>query len=166
MLRNLGLFSFLALSIMLSPHSAKAMGEGVLAQTGQYTFFIKPQPGSHMSYYQKLVPCVAAETVSIPRPAVQRYPLPYPVKRYLPVIISEKPVGCAAKAGSCIECYPLESSRSERKEIWPPNIKPVRIRTPEFYPREVTRRILLPQWFSVTEYPLPPRPPAKIRTDG
>ena len=81
MLRNLSLFFFLILSFILSPYSAKAMGEDVLAQTGQYTFFIKPHPGACMTYNQKMVPCVATQTIPIPRPVVQTYPVPFPVKR-------------------------------------------------------------------------------------
>jgi hypothetical protein len=168
MLRNLSLFFFLVLPLMLWPHSVKAMGEDVLAQTGQYTFFINPHPGSCMIYYQKMVPCVATETIPIPRPLVQTYPAPFPVKRRVPVVVSEEPVGCAVGAGPCVECYPHPSCRPETKEIWPPEIMPVSITSPAFTPRHVTRKIIRPQWFLVTEHPvLPvPKPIRKLRTGG
>ena len=168
MLRNLSLFFFLILPFILSPHLARAMGEGILAQTGQYTFFIKPHPGSCMIYQQKPVPCVATQTIPIPRPVVQTYPAPFPVKRKAPVVVSEKPVGCAFGAGPCVECYPHPSSRPGIKEIWPPEIKLVPITSPAFTPRHVTRKILRPQWFLVTEHPVMPvpKPIRKVRTGG
>ena len=168
MLINFSLFFFLILSFILSPCSAKAMGEDVLAHTGQYTFFIKPHPGACMTYHQKMVPCVATQTIPIPRAAVQTYPVPFPVKRSLPVVASEKPVGCAFGAGPCTECYPHPSSRPGIKEIWPPQIRPVSITGPEFTPHHVTRKIILPQWFLVTEHPVPPvpKPVRKVGTGG
>jgi hypothetical protein len=158
MLRNLSLFFFLILPFVLSPYSAKATGEDVLAQTGQYTFFIKPHPGTCMTYHQKMVPCVATQTVPIPRPVVQTYPVPFPVKRRVPVVISEEPVGCAFGAGPCVECYPSPSSRPQIKEIWPPEIRPVSITSPAFTVRHVTRKIMLPQWSLFTEHPAVPVP--------
>ncbi len=168
MLHNFGLFFFLIFSIALLPFSVKAMGEDVLAHTGQYTFFITPHPGACMTYYQKMVPCVAAKTIPIPRPVVQTYPLPFPVKQKLPVVVSEKPVGCAANADSCVECYPQPSYKPGVTEVWPAQIKPVRISSPEFTPRPVTRKIVMPQWFLVTDHPVPPapKPPMKVRTGG
>lgn len=168
MLRNLSLFFFLTLFFILSPCSAKAMGEDVLAQTGQYTFFIEPCPGAHMTYYQKMVPCVATQTIPIPRSVVQTYPAPFPVKRGVPVVISEEPIGCALGAGPCVECYPRPSSRPGIKQIWPPEIMPVSIKGPVFTPRNVTHKIMRPQWFLVTERPVPPvpKPIRKLRTGG
>jgi len=167
MLHSLSLFFFLIFCTAFLPCSANAMGEDVLSLTGQYTFFINPHPGSCMTYYQKMVPCVATKTIPIPRSVVQRYPLPFPVKQGLPIVISEEPVGCAANCAPCVECYPKPSSKRGVKEIWPPQIKPVPISGPEFIPRQVTNRIMLPQWFLVTEHPVPPRrPPMKVRTGG
>jgi hypothetical protein len=168
MLRNLSLFFFLILPFILSPYSAKAMGEDVLAHTGQYTFFINPHPGACMTYHQRMVPCVATQTVMIPRPVVQTYPTPFPVKRRLPVIVSETPVGCAFGSGPCVECYPHPSRRREIREIWTPEIKPVSITSAAFTPRQVTRKIVLPQWFLVSEDPVVPvsRPIRKAGTGG
>jgi len=158
MLRNLSLFFFLILPFMLSPHSAKAMGEDVLAQTGQYTLFIKPHPGACMIYQQKMVPCVATQTIPISRPVVQTYPAPFPVKRRLPVVVSEKPVGCALGAGPCVECYPRPSCRPGIREVWLPELRPVSITSPAFTPRHVTHKIIRPQWHLVTEHPVMPAP--------
>jgi hypothetical protein len=168
MSRNLSLFFFLILPLILSPYSAKAMGEDVLAHTGQYTFFIKPHPGSCITYHQKMVPCVATQTITIPRPVVQTYPTPFPVKRKLPVIVSERPVGCAFGAGPCVECYPHPSSKREIKEVLTPEIMPVSITSPAFTPHQVTRKIVLPQWFLVSEHPVVPvsRPIRKVGTGG
>lgn len=167
MSHNFSLFFFLIFSISLLPFPVRAMGEDVLAQCGQYSFFIKPHPGACMTYHQKMVPCVAEKNIPIPRPVVQTYPLPFPVKRGLPVVVSEKPVGCAANADSCLECYPQPSCKPGIKESWPAQIKPIRISSPEFSPRHVTRKIMLPQWFLVTDHPVPaPKPPIKVRTGG
>jgi hypothetical protein len=158
MLRKLSLFFFLILPFMLSPHLAIATGEAVLAQTGQYTFFINPHPGSCMIYRQEMVPCVATQTIPIPRRVVETYPVPFPVKRKAPVVVSQEPVGCAFGAGPCVECYPQPSRHKETREIWPPGIKPVSITSPAFTPRHVTRKITRPQWFLVTEHPVMPFP--------
>jgi len=168
MSRNLSLFFFLVLPFILSPYSANAMGEDVLAHTGQYTFFVKPHPGACMTYHERMVPCVATQTVPISRPVVQTFPVPFPVKRSLPVVASEKPVGCAFGAGPCVECYPHPSSRPGVKEIWPPELVPVSIASPAFAPHHVTRKIVLPQWFLVTEHPVAPfpKPVRKLRPDG
>ena len=166
MLQNLRLFFFLVLSLVLLPSSIMAMGEDILGMSGQYTFFIKPHPGSHITYYQRMVPCVATKPVPVPGPVVQTFPVPFPVKRGLPAVISEVPVGCAIGAGECVDCYPRPSRRPATKEIWVPQPLPISVRGMEFIPRPVTNRIILPQWFAVTEQPVAPRPVRKVGTGG
>ena len=161
---NLLFISALILTFLSTP--AWATGEEILAHSGQYTFFIKPVPGSHTTYHQKLVPCVATLTVPVPRRVAYTYPVPVPVRRHLPTVISETPMGCAEGQAPCVECFPQPSRRSASKDIWPPNFIPVRVPGMEFTPRDVTRRIKLPQWFEVTEQPSMPRKIRKVASDG
>ncbi|MBI5251413.1 MAG: hypothetical protein HY912_18145 [Desulfomonile tiedjei] len=142
---------------------AFSYGENILAATGQYTFFIKPEPGSCTTYYQKMVPCVAKDIVPVPKRVSQTYPVPVPSIRNIPTVIHETPVGCACGAGPCVECFPRPSVRNASKEAILPRMVPVRVPGVEFVPREVTRRVMLPQWFAVTEEPLPPKQVRKIR---
>ena len=148
----------------LSPASQVfAFGEGVLALTGQYTFFIRPVPGWDVTFYQKLVPCVAEETIPVARRVVQTYPLPIPAMQRQPITIAETPVGCAEGSGPCVECYPKPSSRSASKDVVGPRVVPVGVPGIELNPKHVTRRVMLPQWFAVTEEPKHPRKVSKVR---
>ncbi len=142
---------------------AFSFGENILAATGQYTFFIKPQPGSHTTYYQKMVPCVAKDIVPVPKRVSQTYPVPVPSIRNMPTVMHETPVGAACGAGPCIDCFPKPSVKNASKEMILPRMVPVRVPGVEFVPREVTRRVMLPQWFAVTEEILPPKQVRKVR---
>ncbi len=142
---------------------ALAFGEGVLALTGQYTFFIRPVPGWDVTFYQKLVPCMAQETVPVPRRVVQTYPLPIPRMQRQPITITETPVGCAEGAGPCVECRPMQSHRPATRDVAAPAIVPVGVPGIEVTPKHVTRPVMLPQWFAVTEEPRDIRKVSKVR---
>ena len=113
--------SLIVLSVALSS-SAHALGEDILAHTGQYTFFIKPDPTSCVTYYQRMVPCVEKKTIPVARRIVETFPVPVPVKRKHPVLLSETPVGCAIGAGPCIECFPKPSCRPGVKDVLVPRV--------------------------------------------
>lgn len=166
MLKHFNLMCLVALVITLTTSPCLAMGEEILAHTGQYTFFIKPVPGSHTTYYQKAVPCVADVMVPVPRRVSNTYPVPVPVRRHLSVIVSQTPMGCAEGAGPCVECYPRPSRTGGSAEVVVPNFIPVRVPGTQFVPRQVTRRIKLPQWFEVTEEARMPKPIRKVASDG
>lgn len=153
----------LALCSLCLASQVFAFGEDVLGLTGQYTFFIRPVPGWDVTFYQKMVPCVKQDTISIPRRVVQTYPVPVPAVQRQPVTITETPVGCAQGAGPCVECYPMPSSRPALKDIVTPRIVPVGVPGIELTPRDVTHRVMLPQWFAVTEEAKPPRKVSKVR---
>jgi hypothetical protein len=166
MLKHFNVMCLVALSVALMNSPCGAMGEEILAHTGQFTFFIKPVPGSHTTYYQRTVPCVASVMVPVPRHVTNTYPVPVPVRRHLPVMVSETPMGCAEGQGPCVECYPRPSRMSASREVWAPNIIPVSVPGTQFVPKHVTRRIKLPQWFEVTEEPSMPKPIRKVASDG
>jgi hypothetical protein len=153
------------LSLVSVPYAC-AFGEDILAHSGQYTFFIKPDPGSCTTYYQKMVPCLAKETVPVPRPAVLVYPVPVPTPQKRPIIVSESPVGCAEGSGPCVECFPQATCKPARKEVMVPRPIPVPVPGTQVVPQCVTRPVLRPQWFAVTEIPAPPQPIRKVGTGG
>lgn len=157
---------FSAILILLVSAPAHAEGEAMLALTGQYTFFIKPEPGSCVTYYQKMVPCVLKETVLVPKRVVQTFPMPFTSKRAKSVLRHETPVGCAEGAGPCLQCYPRPSCRSAMTHVQVPVMKPVRVRGLEAVPKCVTRRVMRPQWFQVTETPKPLRKVRKVHRGG
>jgi hypothetical protein len=142
---------------------ALAFGENVLALTGEYTFFIRPVPDWDVTFYQKLVPCVAQETIPVPRRVVETYPLPIPRMQRQPITITETPVGCAQGAGPCVDCSPRPSSRRATRDVAAPMIVPVGVPGIEVTPKHVTRRVALPQWFAVTEEPRNLRKVSKVK---
>lgn len=161
MARNLSAIVFVVLLAAFATAPGHAVGEDFLALQGQYTFFIQPDPTSHVTYYQRLVPCIETKTVPIPRRIVETFPVPVPDRRRQPIIVSETPVGCAEGSGPCVECFPRPSTRPGVKEVTVPRYLPVRVPGIAMVPRDVTRRVMRPQWFAVRELPKPP--PAKIR---
>ncbi len=163
MSKNLKLFIIvLVLSVGFSS-AASAMGEEVLATSGQYSFFINPCPTSGMTYYQKMVPCVIKETVQVPRRVFENYVVPVPTRQQVPTLITEAPVGCPEGACHDATCYPRPSQRSGSREIWGPRMMTVRVPNIQFTPKEITRRVMLPQWFAVTEEPRPRERSAKCK---
>lgn len=165
MLKRFNIFCLAALAMTFMTSPCQAMGEDILAHTGQYTFFIKPVPGSHTTYYQKAVPCVADVMAPVPRRVTNTYPVPVPVRRHSSVVVSETPMGCAEGQGPCVECFPRPSRRGGTGEVWAPNFIPVSVPGKQFVPKHVTRRIKLPQWFEVTEDPGMPKPIRKVTSD-
>jgi hypothetical protein len=164
MRKMLSVISSLVLLLVCLSSQAFGFGEDVLAASGQYTFFIKPCPGSDVTYYQKMVPCVLTEEVPVPRPVAPVFPVPVPTVRNQPVTRTETPVGCAQGVSPCIECRPMPSTAPGSGEVVLPPAAPFRV--PGFEPafQTVKRRIMLPQWFAVTEEPrqvrkVAPRPP-------
>lgn len=145
---------------------AFAFGEPILALSGQYTFFTNPCPGSHTTYYQKMVPCVAKETIWVPRKVVNTYPVPVASIRREPVTISETPVGCPHGSSDCVECAPRPSRYHLVKEVVGPRPVPTPITDIALVPRTVTRRVMLPQWFEVIEQAKPPKPIRKVGHSG
>jgi len=151
--------------IAFSTH-ALAAGEDILAHTGEYTFFIQPEPGSCETYYQKMVPCIAKETIMVPKKVTLSFTVPVPSKQGLPVLRTETPVGCATGSGPCVDCYPKPSCRPALKEIPVPKPRIVRIPTIELVPKCVERRVMLPQWFKVKDEPRPPKKIRKVPSRG
>jgi hypothetical protein len=153
MRKILSVISFLVFLILCLATQALAFGEDILAASGQYTFFIKPCPGSNVTYYQKMVPCVATDEIAVPRRVAPVFPVPVPTVRNQPVTRMETPVGCAQGASPCVECRPRPSSASASAEVVLPRMVPFGV--PGFEPtfKTVKRKIMLPQWFAVTEQP-------------
>ncbi len=164
MSKKLLMIILLLLFHSLSPTSqVLAFGEDILGLTGQYTFFIRPVPGWDVTFYQKMVPCVAQDTVPVARRVVERYPLPIPAMQRQPTTVTEIPVGCAQGSGPCVECMPMPSSRPGSKDLATPVVVPVGVPGIELAPKSVTRPVMLPQWFAVTEEPRNPRKVSKVR---
>jgi len=161
MARNLPIIVFVALLAAFATSLAHAVGEDLLALQGQYTFFIKPDPTSHTTYYQKLVPCVETKPMLFPRKIVETFPVPMPGRLKQPVIVTETPVGCAEGSGPCVQCFARPSSRPGTKDVTVPRFVPVRVPGIVMVPQCVTRRVVRPQWFAVQERPKPQ--PARIR---
>lgn len=166
MLRRAPLFLLVTLFSLAMTSQALSFGEDILAFSGQYTFFIRPEPASGITYYQKMVPCVAEETIPVPRRIAPVFPLPVPVGRRQPVTIFERPVGCAEGAEKCVQCFPRAVSKRGTVEVIGPRMIPVAVPGIEIAPRTMTRRVMRPQWFEVTESPLPPRPIRKVPVGG
>lgn len=166
MLKKLSVLFVAVISLVILSSAALAEGEAILALTGQYTFFIKPEPGSCDTYYQKMVPCVLERTIPVPRRVVPVYPVPVAAKRRVPVLRSEIPVGCADGEGPCLHCYPKPSCRPATIDVVGPVPKPVRVPGVEIRPKCVKERVMRPQWFKVTEEPRPQKRPRKIRFGG
>lgn len=143
-----------------------AAGEGVLALKGEYTFFIKPEPGSCVTYYQKMVPCIAKETVLVPKRVFRTVPLPVPVLQKQPILRSEIPIGCAEGAGPCVECAPKPVCRPAYKDALAPRMIPIRVPEVQLVPKCITRRVMRPQWFLVNEDPRPPKHVRKVGSGG
>lgn len=156
MRKMLSAISSLTLVFLCVAPQAFAFGEGVLAASGQYTFFIKPAPGSHVTYYQKMVPCVVTEEISVPRRVAPVFQVPVPTLRNQPVVRTEVPVGCAVGQSPCIECRPRPSTMAASAQQVVPRMVPFRVPGIEPVPKTVKRKIMLPQWFAVTEQPKPP----------
>jgi len=153
MRKMLSASSALVLLVLCLASQAFGFGEDILAASGQYTFFIKPCPGSSVTYYQKMVPCVLTEEIAVPRRVAPVFPVPIPVARNQPVTRMETPVGCAQGASPCIECRAQPSAVSANGEVVTPRMAPFRVPGVEPAFRTVKRRIMLPQWFAVTEQP-------------
>jgi hypothetical protein len=161
--------TIILLAVALCPivcSGAHAAGEDVLAASGQYTFFIKPEPCSPTTYYQKLVPCVVKQTIPVPRRVVQTYQVPMAALQNTPVLRTETPVGCADGQDACIDCFPKPKEQRGVKQMPVPRLRPVRVETIEYVPKEVTKRVFLPQWFRVDEMPLPQKPVRKVGPRG
>ena len=153
MRKTLSAISSLVFVLLCLSSQAFGFGEDVLAASGQYTFFIKPCPGSNVTYYQKMVPCVMTEEVPVLRPVAPVFPVPFSAVQRQPVTRMETPVGCAQGSSPCIECRPRPSSVSASGEVVMPRMAPFKV--PGFEPafKTVKRKIMLPQWFAVTEQP-------------
>lgn len=150
-----------ALALVTAAVPALAAGEDILAASGRYTFFIKPDPASCVTFHQKMVPCIERKTVGVPRTVVETYPLPVPSRQKQRVLVTETPVGDACGVTPCINCFPKPVCKPGTTDVIVPSIVPIRIPTLVIQPKCVERRIKLPQWFAVEEQPLPP--PQKVR---
>ncbi len=144
------------LTVILSS-GALADGEAILALTGQYTFFIKPEPGTCETYYQKMVPCVLKKEIPVPRRVVPAYPVPFSAERGVPALRSEIPVGCPDGVGPCLECFPRPSHRPVTLDMVVPVMRRVPVPDLVFQPKSVFKRVMRPQWFKVKEEPRPLR---------
>ncbi len=141
----------LCATALLGTPDVYALGEDVLAATGQYTFFIKPRCGPNATYYQKMVPCVITEECPIPVPVVDRYGVPYPDTRKQRVTRHEIPLGCALGQKPCIDCFPKPSRVNGFRDVVVPGNIPVAIGSYAPKPNTTVRPIMLPQWFAVYE---------------
>jgi hypothetical protein len=135
----------------LSCGAAHAVGEDILAHTGQYTFFVKPNPCVPVTYHQKTVPCRVTRTAPMVRIRQAAYYLPVPVIAGQRTMIRETPIACPGDADPCVACFPKVSRTPGLSEA--PVPRPVRVRFPEvdIVPQCVTRRVNLPRWFMVEE---------------
>ena len=166
MLKKLSVLCLAIISLVILSTVAQAEGEAILALTGQYTFFIKPEPGSCDTYCRKLVPCVLERTIPVPRRVAPVYPVPVSAKRRVPALRSEIPVGCADGSGPCLQCFPKPSCRPVTRNMVVPVPKPVRVPGIRLEPKCVKERVMRPQWFKVTEEPRPLKRPRKVRYGG
>ncbi len=130
--------------------NAVAFGEGVLAQTGQYTFFIKPDPCSPVTLYQRMVPCVKRECKPIPRTVVENHIVPVPSERRHRMGLKEIPVGCPKGLNKCETCFPQPRQYAGWKRMMVPKGMRVPVKTTIYQPRIIDRRTTRPQWFAVT----------------
>ncbi len=157
--------AFLLIAAALANPIAHAEGEGILALTGEYTFFLKPKPGCTPTYYQKMVPCVERTCELVPRRVTQTYPVPVPYRNRVPTLVCETPLGGAKGEGDCLKCFPPCTKRVEVKECVVPRMVPTPFQDVVFDRRMVCRPTMRPQWFEVSEHPMPCPPPAvKVRT--
>lgn len=162
MYRNLVRFVGVVILLLIYIGPVHPFGEDVLTRCGEYTFFINPHPGSHVTYYKKMVPCRAEKTIPVPRRIFQTYFVPVPRLRPEPILISETPIGHAKGEGAHVRCFPRPSVRPGTKEVVAPRMAQVRVPELVPQPRTVVKRVMLPQWFAVQE--LPKRPPIKVRS--
>jgi hypothetical protein len=161
MCRNLVRFACLVILSLTCCGQVQAVGEDVLARCGEYTFFINPNPGSHVTYYKRMVPCRAEKTIPVPRRVFQTYFVPVAQIIGRPMLISETPIGHAKGVGPHVQCFPGPRVTPAIKEVIEPRPVPVRVPDLVLQPRRVVRPVMLPQWFAVQEHPKPP--PAKVR---
>lgn len=155
-----------AVLIVAFTGAVTAEGEGILAMTGQYTFFIRPECGSGETYYQKLVPCRLEETIPVPVPVTPKFLVPHASIRGVHVMRSEIPVGCAEGAGPCLECFPKPIRYPAVNPAVIPITPPVGVRDLEFRPMTVIRTVWKPQWFKVVDEVKDPRKAGKVRHGG
>ena len=157
-------WSLVLASIMLSlaaSTAAHAVGEDILAVSGQYTFFIKPDPSSCTTYYQKMVPCIKKQNVPVAVGSVPVYPVPIPMPRPKRIMVQETPVGHVKGAGPCLRCRPSPCRTPMVKDVFPPVPVPIPVPGLSIEPKCVARPVMRPQWFKVDELPMPP--PRKVR---
>lgn len=147
---------FTAYGVLLFNSISFAYGEDVLSQTGQYNFFIKPKPKKHVTYYQKMVPCVARKTIAEPREVIRSFPVPAPAIRSRPVLIMETPVGIADGEGPCVTCKGKVSWSREHRDMVAPEFTTVHVPGTVSIPKCVTFKTMRPQWFKVEEMNGPP----------
>ena len=157
-------------SYLMCAQSVFSYGEDLLAHTGEYTFFITPNPVTCVTYRKRLVPCVVKETIPVAQRYAMTYPIPFPGKQRVPVVVQETPVGCAAGSGPCTTCTPKCFTSSGILYKKTPRIIPVTITGKRYMPQCVTKRVMLPQWYVVEEFPKPPprkiQPVYKVRPNG
>jgi len=167
MLGNLRCILLACFALVTTAAPAFSFGEDVLAACGRYTFFIRPDCTSGVTFYQKMVPCIERKPVGVPRPVVETYPLPVPTRQGQRVLVTETPVGDACGITPCINCIPKPVFKPGTQDVIVPSIVPVGIPDLAIRPKLVNRRIKLPQWFAVEEHPMgPPRGVRKVHNPG
>jgi hypothetical protein len=143
--------------------SAFAFGEDVLAHTGEFTFFIKPDPGSCKTYTQKMVPCVEKKTVPVVKLINKTYPVPVPKGVIKPTKICENPMAEKGKP-QCVQCFPKSRVQGSSKKLVRPQMIPVTTPGMVIAPKCVTKKTMKPVWFEFKESPAPPRMrPRKVK---
>ncbi len=156
--------AFMVVAFLSAGCLVHAEGEDTLALTGEYTFFLKQVPGCTPTFYQKMVPCVEKICEPVPRRVVHTYPVPVPVRQKIPTLVCETPLGCAQGEGPCLRCMPPCTKRVEIKECVVPQITPVQFNDVAFDRRTIRRPTMRPQWFQVSESPMPCHPrPTKVK---
>jgi hypothetical protein len=137
----------------MSCGAAHAVGEDILAHSGQYTFFVKPNPCAPVTYHQKTVPCMVTRDVPTVRMRQVTYHLPVPLIVGRRVMIRETPIACPADRDPCVRCLPKVSTHPGVGTTVEPRPARVQFTDPVVVPQCVTRRVNLPRWFMVEEIP-------------
>lgn len=163
---NIGVVLIVTLVWAFVPSSvAQGYGEGVLALTGQYTFFVKPYPGQPITHYQKVVPCVSRKSLQNLRPHYTTVHVPYGARRKQPIIVVETPLSMGHGPDPSITCLPKPRQHSMWTDVEVPRTRPTRVRILAPSSSMVSRRIVMPYWFEVREE-LRPSPVLKTPSVG
>jgi hypothetical protein len=106
------------------------------------------------SYVTRMVPCVKTELVPEVQPCSVVVPETRVGYRCRPIMIKGTPVGCAAGAGACVQCYPRPFCQVVNQTV------PFYYTVPKVVPsynlvyRKVCKPVWLPQTYKVEAVPM------------